>query len=392
MDALRWVFAAIGAVIVAITLDSVFRTLVVPRALTSRLAFHISRASVRPFTWLSGRHPHDYLRRDRILALQAPTAILVQLLVWMLLLGIGYGLIMWPLGPPDLTAALREGGSSLLTLGFATTNTVPATVAGFAAAASGLIVVALQIGYLPTLYSAFNRRETLVTKLQSRAGEPAWGPEILARHQVVSTVDNLASLYDDWETWAADVAESHSNYRVLIWFRSPHPLRSWVVGMLAVLDSAALYLATCPSTAPSEARLMLRMGFTALRDIADSLRIPYDPDPRPDAPISLTYEDFLLGIERLQAVGFEMERTPQEAWPHFQGWRINYEQLAYTLADRVDAVPAPWSGPRRGVLAPMAVIRPKNRVPDAPDADFTQPDIGRSQRRVARRGTAKPGA
>ena len=32
-----------------------------------------------------------------------------------------------------------------------------------------MIVVALQIGYLPTLYSAFNRRETEVALLVSRA-------------------------------------------------------------------------------------------------------------------------------------------------------------------------------------------------------------------------------
>lgn len=389
MDAVRWGCAAIGVAIVVITLDSVFRTLVVPRALRSRLSSILARGASMPFAWLSGRHPDNYGKRDRVLALQAPTAILLQLLSWMLLLLGGYGLIMWPLGPPTLAAAMREAGSSLLTLGFATTVTVPATIVGFLAAASGLIVVALQIGYLPTLYAAFNRRETLVTRLQSRAGEPAWGPEILARHQVVGTIDNLALLYDDWETWAADVAESHSNYRALIWFRSPQPLRNWVVGLLAVLDSAALYLATCPSTAPSEARLMLRMGFTALRDIADSLGLPYDPDPRPDAPITLTYADFLIGIERLNATGFKLERTPEEAWPHFVGWRINYEDIAYRLADRIDAVPAPWSGPRRGVLTPMAILRPKNRVPEAPEEDYSTPQIGRLQRRRPRPGAIK---
>ena len=39
-------------------------------------------------------------------------------------------------------------------------------------------MIALQISYLPTLYSAYNRRETEVTLLKSRAGEPAWGPEL----------------------------------------------------------------------------------------------------------------------------------------------------------------------------------------------------------------------
>lgn len=37
------------------------------------------------------------------------------------------------------------------------------------AAASGPLVIALQIAYLPTLYGAYNRREVEVTLLKSRA-------------------------------------------------------------------------------------------------------------------------------------------------------------------------------------------------------------------------------
>src|SRR6202042_2948825 len=101
--------------------------------------------------------------------------------------------------------------------------------------------------------------------LESRAGSPAWGPELLARHRLVGIVDQLPSLYADWERWAADVAESHTTYPVLIYFRSSRPLDSWVLSLLAILDSAALYLALAPSRAPSEARLCLRMGYTCLR-------------------------------------------------------------------------------------------------------------------------------
>ncbi len=122
----------------------------------------------------------------------------------------------------------------MLTLGFASQPDWGPTAVMFIAATTGLIVVALQVAYLPTLYGAFNRRESLVTLLQSRAGAPAWGPELLTRHVIVGLVDNLGQLYLDWEEWAADVAESHTNYPVLVWFRSPHPLRSWVIARLAV--------------------------------------------------------------------------------------------------------------------------------------------------------------
>jgi hypothetical protein len=254
-------------------------------------------------------------------------------------------------------------------LGFANTEGV-SNFFYFAAAATGLIVVALLIAYLPALYASFNRRETLVTMLQSRAGSPAWGPELLARHSLVGILDDMPHLYGEWETWAADLAESHTNYPVLVNFRSPHALRSWIVALLAVMDSAALYHALSPSRTPSAARLCLRMGFLSLRDIATALEIPHEDDPFPDDPIELTYEEFLGGIHRLDEANFPMERTPEEAWPHFKGWRVNYEALSYALADLVVAPPGPWSGSRHHLpgLA-IAPTRPADRHPDNPVPD-----------------------
>ena len=259
---------------------------------------------------------------------------------------VGYGLLLWLPGG-SFPTALREAGSSLFTLGFAARSGTEPSVAEFLAAASGLIIVALQIAYLPTLYAAYNRRETVVTLLGPRAGSPAWGPELLARAQMAHGIEQLTVLYEDWERWSADVAESHSSYPSLVRFRSPEPHSSWIVSQLAVLDAAALHLAACPKSAPLTARLCVQMGFTCLRKLTRTLRIPVDDDPRPDDPVQLTWEEFLQGWERLMAVGFPVERTAKEAWPHFRGWRINYETAAYKLASGLDAVPAPRSGLRR---------------------------------------------
>ena len=147
----------------------------------------------------------------------------------------------------------------------------------------------MQIAYLPTLYSAFNRRENEVALLNDQGGFPAWGPELLARTHYalgsgVSTVNTLPDLYADWERWAADVGESHTTYLPLVWFRSPKPLSSWVTSLLAVLDSAALMLSLNPSTAPVvPARLCLRAGFTCFGDVARAMgfSIPLEPDPEP---------------------------------------------------------------------------------------------------------------
>ena len=196
-------------------------------------------------------------------------------------------------------AALRETGSSMFTLGFASTAGTAPTVVDVLAAATGLVVVALQIAYLPTLYSAFNRRETEVTLLTARAGTPPWGPELLVRtrYGVAVRSDDLPAFYNRWERWAADVAESHSNYPVLIRFRSPQALSSWLVGLLAVMDSAAMLLALCPSRDRIEPRRAIRMGFTALRQIGIGLGMAADPDPDPDAEIQLRFEDFAAAVE-----------------------------------------------------------------------------------------------
>lgn len=372
MSAVRAVSAVVGVLVVLTTMRAIVRTVVVPRGLSSRLSLAIERSVHRVFLLLTSR-TRSYVARDRMLAGEGPSLLLTLLVTWLSLLIVGYSALLWGVSDVDVGQALRESASSVFTLGFATTEGPAETAVDAMAAACGLVVVALLVAYLPTLYAAFNRREILVTTLEARAGTPAWGPELLARHAAVGIIDNLRELYMQWEHWAADVAESHTNYAVLVSFRSPKPMRSWVVALLAVMDSAALHLALNPSTAPSEARLCLRMSFTCLRDVAKVLGVPYDPDPMPSAGISLTYDEFREGVERMARPGFPMERTVEEAWPHFQGWRVNYEAVAYALADVTDAVPGPWTGPRTRVTERVEVAFVRNRTPDAPDGAATVP-------------------
>ncbi len=362
---MSWVGFAFGVVLLAIMATSVLRVLLVPRASRSYLA-RLVLSMVRWAFRLVARVPARYRTKDRLLAACEPVGLLVLLACWVGTALVGYSLILWPLqiAGDGFGAALREAGSSMFTLGFVAPRHTASLAVDLLAAATGLVIVALQIGYLPTLYGAFNRREVQVTLLGGRAGVPAWGPELLARHQLVGIMDDLHDLYHNWEEWAADVAESHTTYPSLLWFRSPRPLFSWVIGLLAVLDSAALYQALSPTLAPSQSRLCLRMGFVALREIAQVERISYDPDPDPDGELELSFEAYKVGVDRLAAAGFPMERSAEEAWPDFRGWRNNYESIAYALADRLMAPPAPWSGIRRRLpVAEIPPIRPSDRKP-----------------------------
>jgi hypothetical protein len=382
VNALHVAALSAGILVVTFNLWDVVRTLVVPRT-HSRSALARVTSCTRRAIRLVALACRSFESRDRVLAAGEPLGLLARLGAWLAVDVLGFGLLLWTSGHAGFAHALIEAGSSVCTLGFATERGTGVSVINIVAAATGLVIVALQIAYLPALYDTFNRRETLVTLLESRAGTPAWGPELLARHQLVNLQSNLPALYADWERWSADVAETHTTSPGLLHLRSPHPRNSWIVALIAVLDAAALQLAVDPQGAPAEARLCVRMGFTCLRDISRVWGIPFDPDPLPDAPISLTEEEFREGFEWIVQAGVRVTRSPEEAWPHFRGWRVNYEALAYALADRIDAPPAPWTGPRRMEPAGKAAIplRPLDRRPDAPGPRPVVDKPGRRSRR-----------
>jgi hypothetical protein len=132
-----------------------------------------------------------------------------------------------------------------------------------------------------------------------------------------------------------------------------------VTALVAVLDSAALFLALSPQAAPTvPARLCLRGGFLCLNQIARAMGIETPEEPVPGSGISLTYEEFLEAVARMRQVDFPIERDPADAWTDFVGWRVNYERTAYAVAAAVDAVRALWSGPRRHPGPAISPIRP----------------------------------
>src|ERR1700730_16168739 len=249
----RSIAAAVGALLVLTAVASVVGTLIVPRPVGGRLtrwidgivngAFHVATVAIA-----------DYRRRDRVLATQAAGMLIAQLIAWLGIFFIGYSLLLWPFVPGGVTSSFITAGTAVWAFGSVAERGAAERAILDVAALTGIVTVTLQIAYLPTLYSSFNRRETEVALLNARAGVPSWGPELLARTHYalgsgVSAINTLPDLYAQWERWASDVAESHTTYLPLVRFRSPRPLSSWVTGLLAVLDSAALFLALSPNAA-----------------------------------------------------------------------------------------------------------------------------------------------
>jgi len=336
----------IGLTVVVRTIFSAVQTFVVPRSARDKLTTLVFRFARRIFD-IPLRKTNTYEQRDRIMAYFAPIGLLMLPPVWLILVALGYALMYWSVGNVGpFEQALKVSGSSLLTLGYAAPTDLPDTALMFSEAAIGLILVALLISYLPTMYGAFQRRESAVTMLEVRAGSPPSAIEMILRYNRIHGLDRLSVIWPQWEAWFADIEESHTSLVALVFFRSPQPDHSWVTAAGAILDAAALTRSTLDVPTDPQADLCIRAGFIALRRIADYFRIAYNQSPQPGDPISISREEFDLACEQLAAANVPLKADRDQAWRDFAGWRVNYDTVLLALAAITMAPYAPWSSDR----------------------------------------------
>ncbi len=391
----------LGLFLFIITLVSLLRTVVMTRNLDSAVNDLVRVSVVGPVRAIA-RMRKSYNGRDSVLAWAGPLLILIQLIVWLVLFFLAYGLWIYGIGVgSDIGAGLRQSGSSLFTLGFADSRSGEVTAIDFMAAATGPIVIALLIGFLPTIYSSYIQREQNVAMIGVAAGDPAWGPELISRTYLTNQPDSLEGVFHDWRAWATETRLTHVTYPVLLLMRSVRANRSWVTSLLAVLDAASLQLALTRTLPRHNANALLLHGSQAFeiifvmtqRHTPLRRRIPFggiffgsaDAAPEIDPhqpgfapgeiavemaaaadgvaglpadgvahlregearPIQLTRAEFEHGVEVLRASGYPIENDLDTAWAQFSMARARYEFTAYSLAQKLDVVPAPWSGPRQ---------------------------------------------
>lgn len=302
MIVLGLVAALGGSAIVVGTLLSAIRTVVLPRPYPVRLSRLVFLATRVVFD-LRTRRARSYEQRDRIMAMYAPVSLLLLPLAWFVFVMTGFTLLFWAVSERPFTAALVASGSSLLTLGFQRPHGLAGALLAFLEAGLGVAVLALLlVTYLPSMYAAFSRREQAVTLQEVRAGSPPSGTELLARYARIRGLGDLDHVWHEWQSWFADVQETHTSLPALVFFRSQQPDQSWLTAAGALLDAASLFVAAVDHTQViddhrgqvhvPEAEVCIRAGYLTLRRIADYFEVPYDPDPDPHDPISVAREEF----------------------------------------------------------------------------------------------------
>lgn len=341
-----------GALILVLALWDIFQTIVVPRPTPGR--FRIARYVVPP-TWRLWRRiaasKKDAAARDAFLGVYAPGVAVLLLVMWVAVMVLGYGLILFALRgeirpmPTSLGEALYFAGTSVLTLGFGELVATGglARLVVLVGAVTGLGVVALVITFLFSLYASYQRREVLVVTLAARAKSPPSAVALLETYARLDMVDELPALFRDWELWTAEVLDSHVAFPLLGYFRSSHDNISWISALGAVLDAAALVLTTVRNVPRGQAEITKRVGAHLVEDIANILR-------RPAAEVTVDRADFEAAYRRLGTAGYELEPL-DHAWRAFRRFRSTYAGRLEVLAE-FWVTPAPsWVGHHRKTSA-----------------------------------------
>jgi hypothetical protein len=333
---------AFGIVVSMAVVLSAVRTVAVPRGeqvLLARTLFRVSRSCFGLLTRFARREETKEAIRSRF----APMTMLAMPFAWAIGVIVGFSLMFWATGVRPYRDAVVLSGSSFTTLGFRSTDSFVELAMSIVEALLGLGLVALLISFMPSLYSAFSRREALVSRLEIRAGVPPDPEEFILRAHRIGWLDSLADTWARWEEWFIEVEEAHTTYPALNYFRSPVSGRSWITAGGTVLDSAAMLQSSIAVPNVPEASLCIRAGFVALSRVADFLGLDYASDPDPADPISVPRSEFDAMWDRLSSQGVPLVDDQDQAWRDFAGWRVNYDMALCAISEQIDAPPGRWT-------------------------------------------------
>lgn len=348
MDPAHALQTAAGAAIVIAVFFDVFRTAVLPRPAVGRFSFAwpLARALWSLWRWVGGRVARTPAREGWLAAF-GPFSVFVMFGIWTVSLMFGYALLFDGLAlglhppPASFGESLYFSAGTIVPLAYGDVVPVdaPARLVTVAESASGVLVAALAITLLFSLFQSFQAREALVVTLDAMAGAPPSGVQILETAAERGMRPELVKTFDEWRGWAAAVLESHLAYPMLFYFRSSHDNEAWLNSFGAVMDAATLLVSTVEEESAGAAHLMLTVGKHLVEDVTWTFRLQ-----RSEAPY-VEREEFESARARLKRAGYRC-RDPDAAWSEFVRIRSRYAHQLNQIAKRFAIVPAQWIGDR----------------------------------------------
>jgi hypothetical protein len=348
---MRILVGIVGGLLVGLMLMEIFVAFLLPRRVKRDPA--IVR-SVFNYAWLPWRRVARMLptqAEDTMLGIYGPFGLLLNLVLWVAAMMLGFACLQWAggshLGPMrasvsfgnDLyfsAATMTTDGPAALSAQTTFARTVQVITSG-----SGLAVLAIVIGYLPSLYQAFSRREATVSQLDARAGSPPSAGRLILRTVGHDGWPAVNRYLGSWESWVAELMETHLAYPVLAYFRSQHVNQNWLAAICSILDACAFTIAAAPQGTVRSTRFTFAIARHAVADLSYSFKVT----PTPPDPDRLPLSDLEELMRELAELGVTPETPVAEIHERMTRMRSIYEPYVNALAIRLELNLPPWMAP-----------------------------------------------
>ncbi len=337
------IVSLVGLAIVMLAIVDALNTLLANRPRTGKFwpTTLMYRSTWRPWRAVCKRIRDDK-RRESVLAVYGPVSLLVLLTMWIVIEITGWSLLWFGIRG-HLSGVKTLGDSSyfsavvFFTVGFGDILPKDGGARFFVLfeALTGVGTTALVIGYLPTLYSAYSQRETLLLTLDDFTGEQIRPMGLVMSHLTGDDFHELDDFFREWERWCAHVLESHTSFPTLTLWRSQHEGQSWVTAIGVVTDAALVVAVGCVGAQKSAAMRCVRRGAKTIQVLAARFNLPLDPSK------AMTRQEFDWAYDRMIDSGLPI-REREELWPDFRDQRAVYQLHLEALIDYLVAPRGFW--------------------------------------------------
>jgi hypothetical protein len=337
----------LGGALVAAMLLEIFLAFLLPRRVKRDPRIVRSAFAYAWWPWRRLARLLPAQAADTMLGMYGPFGLIINLILWVSLMMLGYACLQWAGGSNLVPHGSVDFGNDLY---FSAATMAASAPAGLAAqdtfarvvqvidAGSGLAVIAIVIGYLPSLYQAFSSREATVSQLDARAGSPPSAGQLVLR-----TVQNggwpaLNEYLSSWETWVAELMETHLAYPVLAYFRSQHVNQNWLAALCTVLDASAFAIAAAPPGSVEASRFTFAIARHAVVDLSYTFHVQAGAA----AQGRLSRGDLRRLLELVEQAGRQSCAEEETVWEHLQQMRRLYEPYVVAIGERLELAVPPW--------------------------------------------------
>jgi hypothetical protein len=244
-------FTVLGLSVLALVVYDVYATILHARARSGPIGESLNRSIWRVARAIAFKLSRP--RRHRLLNIIGPLLQPLLIILFIMLLALGFAFIYYPRMPAEFTvhaeaasspfmAALYFSGTTLTTVGYGdiAPHATGVRLAALFEAASGFALISLAITYLITVYSALERKRAVAISFYHQAEEGANVAAFITHHFVAGRFYGLEGTLRMATRDLQELLESHVEHPVIHYFHPVEVYKSLPRVLFLALETCAV--------------------------------------------------------------------------------------------------------------------------------------------------------